>query len=80
MKTFPVLNSGGETIPWEAVEPHRRQAAQNHGGQSLERLAERGGLSWGELYYTLTDSPVIRAKHEQVDYRRLVLEIVEGAS
>ncbi|WP_299538266.1 hypothetical protein [uncultured Herbaspirillum sp.] len=31
-------------IPWEMIAPHERQARANH-GQSLERLAERGGLA-----------------------------------
>lgn len=35
-------------IPWELIQPHENQAKANHGGQSLERLRERGGLSWSE--------------------------------
>lgn len=31
-------------IPWEMIAPHERQTHANH-GQSLERLAERGGLA-----------------------------------
>ena len=30
--------------PWALLEPHEAQARANHGGQSLKRLAERGGL------------------------------------
>ena len=77
MKVFPVLNSGGESVPWDAVEPHRKQAEKNH-FQTLEQLAGRGGLSWKELYFVLTDSPFQRLKYEQVDYRRLVLDLVEA--
>lgn len=36
-------------VRWELVEPWREQAMRNH-GQTLERLAERGGLSPEELY------------------------------
>ena len=35
-------------IPWGIVEPGREQAMRNH-DQTLERLAERGGLTPGEL-------------------------------
>ena len=35
-------------VPWEFVEPAREQAMRNH-DQTLERLAERGGLAPGEL-------------------------------
>lgn len=31
-------------IPWDMIAPHDAQARSNH-GQSLERLAQRGGLS-----------------------------------
>lgn len=31
-------------IPWAMIAPHERQAQSNH-GQSLERLAQRGGLA-----------------------------------
>lgn len=77
MKTFPILNSGGQSVPWEAVEAHREQAVKNH-GQTLECLAERGGLSWKELYYVLTDSPLPCVKREQADYRRLALDILNA--
>jgi hypothetical protein len=41
-RRFPIL--GGESIPWAAIAPFESQARANH-GQTLERLAERGGLS-----------------------------------
>ncbi len=36
-------------LPWDIVEPHREAAMMNH-DQTLERLAERGGLSPVEFY------------------------------
>lgn len=48
-RQFPVLK--GKTlfsVPWSMLVPHERQARANH-GQSLERLAERGGLSPVEM-------------------------------
>jgi len=59
--TFPILSGKSiKAVPWALAEEIRRQAYHNH-GQSLERLAERGGLSpleflgaargldWGQL-------------------------------
>jgi hypothetical protein len=55
---FPILkrrwNDPKESVPWDAVEPHRAQAQRNH-YQTLERLAQRGGLSWSELLAVLQD-------------------------
>lgn len=48
-------------VPWEFVKPHERQARANHGGQSLARLAERGGLSVDELVAVLEDRAWDRA-------------------
>ena len=43
--TFPILDGKYlRAVPWDFMEPHRKQAADNH-DQTLERLAERGGLS-----------------------------------
>ena len=48
-RRFPVLNPGeSASIPWEAIEPLRALALRAH-EQSVETLARRGGLSWGEL-------------------------------
>ena len=35
-------------LPWEKVAPFEDNCQRNH-YQSLTRLAERGGLTWGEL-------------------------------
>jgi hypothetical protein len=58
-RRFPVLNQQNcrpqerktmpRSVPWSLVEPWREQAQLNH-GQTLERLAERGGLAPEELY------------------------------
>lgn len=53
-RRFPILEhyryrGPRRSIPWSIVEPHEAQARLNH-GQSLERLAERGGLSVDELW------------------------------
>ena len=40
-RPFPIMGVG--PIPWSLMEPGREQAMRNH-NQTLERLAERGGL------------------------------------
>jgi hypothetical protein len=59
VKYFPVLNQQNRprlqrkemprSVPWEFAEKFRAQAEKNH-GQTLERLAERGGLAPQEMY------------------------------
>lgn len=54
MRRFPVLKQGTraempKSIPWIFIEQFRDQAFKNH-GQTLERLAERGGLAPEEIY------------------------------
>lgn len=44
-------------LPWALIAPHEAQASRNHGGQSLERLAERGGLGACEAVAVLEDRP-----------------------
>jgi hypothetical protein len=65
---FPVLLSGRErrtypecprTIPWSLIAPHEEQAQANH-EQTLQRLAERGGLDPTELYAVLRDQKWVR--------------------
>lgn len=64
-KRFPVLYQGRalldvhrpddpDSIPWSLIEPHRKRAMRNH-DQTLERLAERGGLSPKEIMCVLED-------------------------
>lgn len=42
-------------LPWEILQPHEAQAMRNHGGQNLEKLASRGGLSACEAVAILKD-------------------------
>ena len=43
-----------ESVDWDLVAPHEAQAQRNH-DQTLNRLAERGGLSPSELVTVLED-------------------------
>ncbi len=71
-RKFPILGAGMD-IPWIIVELHDKQVRANH-GQSLERIAERGGLGWGEALAVLEDR---KYKYIDEDAARIqVLEIV----
>lgn len=51
-RTFPIMREWGHgtmNVPWGFVEPFRDAIERNH-RQTLERLAERGGLSPVELF------------------------------
>jgi polyhydroxyalkanoate synthesis regulator phasin len=63
---FPVM--GGPAIPWSMIGPHERQAQINH-DQTLERLAERGGLDPAEAVAVLQDT-----RFRSEDYKRLTPE------
>jgi hypothetical protein len=57
-KKFPIQGTTrikGFSIPWSMIEPYDTQAQINHGGQTLERLAQRGGLGPTEALAVLTD-------------------------
>lgn len=72
LRRFPIMDDPRWTIPWDLIAPHEAQAQRNH-SQSLERLAERGGLSSCEamavienrLYYSLSK------REQDVERRRL---------
>lgn len=52
---YPVIGTKPqEYIPREVLIPHEKQVIYNH-SQTLERLAERGGLSWYEILCILQD-------------------------
>jgi hypothetical protein len=51
-RSFPILKGEGAKIDYQLVSDHAEQVRSNH-YQSVERLAERGGLSWCELYAVL---------------------------
>lgn len=79
MRAFPIMLNdfkGKEYIPFEVIEPHESQALKNH-GQTLERLAERGGLSYDEALLVLTDKQISSPVVEQDTAKAKVLQIVE---
>lgn len=56
-RQFPILpSSENYSIPWGLIAPHEEQALKNH-GQTLERLAQRHGLSFCEAVAIIEDRP-----------------------
>ena len=75
-RKFPILDGKSiKSIPWEVIAPHDTQAQRNH-GQTLERLAERGGLSAYEAVCVLTDRRFREVPHKDDDYHES--ELREG--
>lgn len=57
LKLFPILNGPGpKNIPAKFVFAHSAQCQRNH-GQTVAKLAFRGGLDWTELFAVLHDLP-----------------------
>lgn len=66
--TFPILNGNGACVDYQLVADHGGQAQKNH-YQSVDRLAQRGGLSWCELHAVLHD----RA-YQKMDQNTAIIE------
>jgi len=83
MTRFPIQGTAEKgraprgSIPWSLIAPHEKQALKNHDGQSLEKLASRGGLSWREALAVLEDRP-FGDRLEEGEARSLVLAMVPG--
>jgi hypothetical protein len=63
-------------IPWELIQPHDSQAKENHGGQDLIRLCQRGGLSRCEAVAVLCDRKWSPMEDDEADseLKRIVEE------
>lgn len=57
-RRFPVLDEESpacpRSVPWDFLAPHQAQAHKNH-AQSLESLADRGGLCASEMVAVVED-------------------------
>lgn len=83
-KEFPVLWQGTrehialltrlgcpKSVPWSLVKEHESQCLANH-HQSVQRLAERGGLSPEELVCVLRDLPYRFAHNTEISVKELL--------
>ena len=84
-RKFPIQN--GPDIPWAVIVPFEKQALRQHDGQTLERLAERGGLSVCEVlsiikgngdYFDYWERGRVYDKAKLPDYIRELQAIVDG--
>lgn len=82
-QTFPVQgrdhhdNPVRLAVPFAVVIRHQSQAIRNH-GQTVHRLAERGGLCWTELLAVLADVPYQQvAAMTEPRARHAAMKIVE---
>ena len=70
-KKFTILGTN-ESIDWNLIAPHEKQAMENHCGQTLEQLARRHGLSWYELLCVLLDKPFTEVEYDkEKNYKEL---------
>lgn len=62
---FPIMGDPIiKALPWAIMRPHEAQAQRNH-GQTLSRLAQRGGLGIEEAYHILRDEEFMRGFHNK---------------
>ena len=75
-RRFPIMRWG--SIPWGVIAPHEERAKSNHGGQSLEKLASRGGLDPVEAIAVLEGRPWLLGmnKKETRDARGRCIEVL----
>lgn len=50
----PITRLPATTIPWEAMERYRARMEKNH-YQTMEHLADRGGLGYAEVWICILD-------------------------
>lgn len=75
-KKFPILGTN-ESIDWNLIAPHEKQAMENH-GQTLEKLARRHGLSWYELLCVMADKKLLVdiEYDKEKDYEKLCRQVL----
>jgi|HubBroStandDraft_1064217.scaffolds.fasta_scaffold96467_2 hypothetical protein len=88
-RRFPLMNEGckyaPDSVPWSWVAPHNEQAERNH-SQTLERLAERGGLGISELlavvenrrYRSMTTEEMLKGFDEWRAHKMMLSELVQA--
>lgn len=76
-RPFPITHDDTLTaIPWDAIEPHERQAFENH-RMTLTQLADRGGLTPCEAVAIIEGRPWERMAYSVA--RQKLIDYVAGA-
>lgn len=57
---------GDVRFTWAPTPEHRAQSLRNH-SQTLERLRERGGVAWTELYCIVAGKELFSIRHDQAN-------------
>lgn len=74
---FPILGDPiVRAVPWAALTPHEARARRNH-DQTLNQLAQRGGLSVVEAVLVLRDKPLFFTQltaTQLADYRTALMQ------
>lgn len=84
MKMFPILNAEVDQecpkeIPWAVIRPFQKTAFRNH-GQTLEELAQRGGLSCCEAYWVMSGRQIEwNRKNEYAILVRVAISYIQQA-
>lgn len=74
---FPILGDPIiKALPWSVLAAHDEQAKSNHGGQTLNRLAQRGGLGIEEAYCVLKDINFPTGAKYNKDRVRIALMVI----
>lgn len=81
-RRFPIID--GPSVLWSVIEPFEYQAIENH-GQTLERLASRGGLGSLEAWAVVNGWNLLRGmaagnNEGRAQWRAFVLESERAAA
>lgn len=74
--TMPILDTK-YAVTWKPTREDRETAMQNHGGQSLEELKSRCGVSWCELDAILANERYGKMKRDTDRSRGRVYTILK---
>lgn len=81
-KQFPIQD--GPSVPWSVMAPHEAMSQSNH-GQSLKRVAERGGFWCAEAWCIVNGIPLHEIMHNdnraaefEAEWRKYARDLVEN--
>ena len=81
MQKFMPIQKGSllKSVPWNVVENHDAMAQSNH-GQTLKRLAERGGMAPREMLKIIQGEPLFPyTKGKELEAELKLIEIIAAS-